>query len=75
MILLVVEGKERNGTRVCVCLVWYGFVRERERRKQEKNIIFIIKKKIPYNEIEMKNIRDEREMVKVQVNYKSVLLV
>jgi hypothetical protein len=52
MILLVVEGrerkgKERNGTRVCVCLVWYGFVRERERRKQEKNIIFIIKKKNP----------------------------
>jgi hypothetical protein len=45
MILLVVEGKERNGTRVCVCLVWYGFVRERESRKQEKNIIFIIKKK------------------------------
>jgi hypothetical protein len=74
MILLVVEGKERNGTRVCVCLVWYGFVREREKKTREKYNIYY-KKKNPLNEIEMKNIRDEREMVKVQVNYKSVLLV
>jgi len=75
-----VEGKERKGTERGFVFVWYGFVRERERerRKQEKNIIFIIenkRKQIPLNEIEMKNIRDEREMVKVQVNYKSVLLV
>jgi hypothetical protein len=38
MILLVVEGKERNGTRVCVCLVWYGFVREREREENKRKI-------------------------------------
>jgi len=46
MLLVLVsgrKGKERNGTRVCVCLVWFC-ERERERRKQEKNIIFIIKK-------------------------------
>jgi hypothetical protein len=46
MILLVVEGKERNGTRVCVCLVWYGFVREREKKTREKYNIYY-KKKIP----------------------------